>query len=838
MTRKAARKKKLKRHAARPCAPLAPRARSSWIVMSALVASTAFGGRDAGARELAAVLRASDDRRAQISTGAPRAYASSTAMPDAGDEPVRRFDIAGGALDVVLAAFTQATGIAVHLPNVDGVGAIYSPGLAGTFTIEQALHALLTGTSLSVRMTAPDSARLDFRTQTESVDVIARAPISVSPKYAAPLVDTPQSIDVIPARILAEQGVTTLRDAVRNVAGISLAAGEGGSQGDNLTIRGFTARNDMFIDGMRDFGSYYRDPFNQEEVQVLKGPSSVMFGRGSTGGVVNQASKAPHLTPALGGTVSLGTDQTRRVTVDIDQPVPALGTGAAVRLNVMGHDAQVAGRDIAENRRFGVAPSLALGLGTPTRVTVSYFHQSGNDTPDYGIPWLFAGPAPVDRANYYGFEAANVLRTSADIANARVEHDFSGALSVTNQVRYASYARDAQITEAKVAPTVTPATPLDDIVVTRHQIAVSSVESFLQNQLDATARIQTGAVQHTLVAGIELGRETSDPTRPAFTGVPGTSLLHPDEHQPFSGSSTIASRVRTTALSAGVYALDTVSLGSRLDLIGGARWDRFDASYAQSVAPTSAFRRVDTMPSWRGAIVYKPRASASIYAGYGTSFNPSAESLSLSASTADTPPESNTTSEVGAKWELPHRLSMRAATFRTNKSNAREPDPNNPLQNVLSGEQRVNGIEVEVNGHITDRWQVVSSYAFMDATLVKSAAYPAAAGAQLANVPRHSFNAWSTFDLPWRLQIGGGARYVGRRTASTTTPLDPSTGLVKALPGYWTSSAMAKRPLTARLDLQLNVDNLADAYYFDQLHPGHIVPGPGRSALLGLAFKF
>ncbi|HWF84661.1 MAG TPA: TonB-dependent receptor, partial [Vicinamibacterales bacterium] len=323
-----------------------------------------------------------------------------------------------------------------------------------------------------------------------------------------------------------------------------------------------------------------------------------------------------------------------------------------------------------------------------------------------------------------------------------------------------------------------------------------------------------------------------------FVDVPGTSLLHPDERQPFSGTSTITSRVQATALSAGVYALDTVSLGSRLDLIGGARWDRFDASYAQSVAPASAFNRVDTMPSWRGAIVYKPGTAASVYFDYGTSFNPSAESLSLSASTASTPPESNTTYEVGSKWNLPHRLSLRGAIFRTDKTNAREPDPNNPLQNVLSGEQRVNGAELEVDGHITDRWQILSSYAFMDARLVKSAAYPAAVGAQLANVPRHSFNAWSTFDLPWRLQVGGGARYVGRRTASSTVPLDPFTGLVRALPGYWTSSAMAKRPLTPRFDLQLNVENLADAYYFDQLHPGHIVPGPGRSALLGLAFTF
>jgi catecholate siderophore receptor len=837
MTRNAAGKTR-KRDTARSRGGHASRRASSWVAMGALVASTTFGARHAHARELDAVLRASDERRAQLLATAPRAHSREQAAASTRDEPVRRFDIDGGPLDVVLRAFTQATGVAVPLPAVPGAGSISSPGVSGTFTIEQALNAILSGTSLSIRTIAADRATIEFRAASTSVDVTARAPVSISPKYTAPLVDTPQSIDVIPSRILAEQGVTTLRDAVRNVAGISLAAGEGGSQGDNLTIRGFTARSDIFIDGMRDFGSYYRDPFNQEEIQVLKGPSSVTFGRGSTGGVVNQASKTPHLTSAAAGTLTLGTDLTRRVTADIDRPLPGLGDGAAFRLNVMAHDAHVAGRDVAENRRFGLAPSLALGLGTATRSTISYFHQSANDTPDYGIPWLFAGPAPVDRAAYYGFEAANVLRTNVDIANVKVEHDVSDALSVANQTRYASYTRDAQITEAKIAAGVTPATPLDAIAVTRNQIAVNSGESLLQEQFDATLRLRSGPVRHTIVAGVEAGRETSDPTRLAFTGVPDTSLLQPNEHEAFAGASTITSRVQTSALSAGAYVLDTASLGSRVDLIGGVRWDRFDASYAQSVEPASRFHRVDAMLSWRGAVVYKPLPSASVYFDYGTSFNPSAEALALSASTANTPPESNATYEIGSKWDLANRLSLRAAIFRTDKNNAREPDPNNPLQNVLSGEQRVNGVEFEASGRLTDRWHVLSSYAFMDASVIKSAAYPAAVGAQLANVPRHSFNAWSTIDLPWRLQIGGGARFVGRRTASSTAPLDPATGLVKALPGYWTISAMATRALTPRVGLQLNVENLGDTYYFDQLHPGHIVPGPGGSALLGLTFKF
>src|SRR6185295_5382828 len=210
------------------------------------------------------------------------------------------------------------------------------------------------GTSLTFTFAAPTLVRLDFRTSTESVTVTGFAPAAIgTPKFTETLRNTPQSIDVVTSEVLADQGATTLRDAVRNVAGISLAAGEGGAQGDNLTIRGFTARNDIFIDGMRDFGSYYRDPFNQEQVQVLKGPSSVAFGRGTTGGVLNQASKAPGRDDFVNGTASLGTDATLRATLDVNERVPLLGDGAAFRLNLMATNADVAGRDVAHNSRYG-----------------------------------------------------------------------------------------------------------------------------------------------------------------------------------------------------------------------------------------------------------------------------------------------------------------------------------------------------------------------------------------------------------------------------------------------------------------------------------------------------
>jgi catecholate siderophore receptor len=759
---------------------------------------------------------------------------------------VRHFDIPPGTLDAVLPAFEKTSMFHVTVPR-DSMRAIWSSGVAGLYTPQAALQKLLTGTGIGSHLTGPDQVLLEIQGMATSVDVTDTSVEISLPKFAQPLVDTPQSIDIVPQHIIQDQGATTLRDTLRNVAGISIAAGEGGAQGDNLTVRGFTARNDIFLDGMRDFGSYYRDPFDMQEVAVLQGPSSVTFGRGSTGGVVNQETKLPQSDALFAGTVELGTDQTKRITADLDRPVPFLGTGTAFRLNVMGHDSKFAGRDIAENRRYGVAPSLAFGLGTPTRLTLSYLREGSDDTPDYGIPWLFNGPAPVERRNYYGFQHGNYLKTNVDLGTVKFEHDVNSNFTFRNQARYAHYTRDVRITEAQIDSTTLDtdplATPLGQIGIIRNQIAVNSTETFLQDQADVTMKFRTGSLRHTVVTGIEGGRETSSPYRQRFNlaAVPTTNLLHPDTGQPFAGivPPSGISDAHATAISVGAYAIDTVHLLPKLDLTAGVRVDRFDATVDQSlpVTPTSPFRRVDVMPSWRGALVFKPVAGASIYFDYGTSFNPSAETLALSVATQDAAPEESRTFEVGTKWDLfARRLSLRAAAFRTDKTNARETV--NATTVVLSGSQRVSGVQIQANGYITSRWEILASYAYLDGVVTRSLVFPLSVGAQLANVPRNTFSTWNTFQLPWRFSVGGSADFVDSRTASSTTPLDPVTGLVKQVPGYWVLNAMAKYQVNEHVDVRANVYNLADKYYYDQIHPAHIVPGAARSALLGITFKF
>jgi catecholate siderophore receptor len=787
---------------------------------------------------------------------------------------VRRLEIPAGPLDAAISAYERITGVEVSFAiEATTVAGFNSPGVNGLYTEDQALKAILAGTGLSYHIDNTGKVTIGV-SASESVVVQDTSPQLSLDRYPVPLLDTPQSVSTISQATMHEEGATTLRDALRNAPGISLAAGEGGSQGDNLTLRGFTARNDIFLDGMRDFGSYYRDNFNYQEVEVLEGPSSVTFGRGSTGGVINQESKSPQSRPFVVMEGDFGTDLTRRFSADINEPIDQLGQGAAFRLNLMGNESNVAERDVTENRRFGIAPTLALGLGTPTRVTAGYFHFNENDIPDYGIPWYFNTVAPVPRHNYYGFRDGNYLRTDVDMATLKAEHDISDWLILRNKIRFANNQRDARITEPQLntatSGAITPSTPLPGISVNRNQIAVFSNESFLWDQLDATAHLKTFGVRHLAVVGTEGGRETSDPVRPTFNyvnpagqtinSVPTTNLLSPNESQSFSGTSAPSSNVHVTSTSYGLYLLDTMQFGRYWELVGGARFDRFyteekSIAYPAPVMaaggavtqgpPTITYpNRLDRKPSWRAAAVFKPTSYGSIYFDYGTSFNPSAEALSLTVGangtgTANLSPEFNRSYEVGSKWDLTNaRLSLRADLFRTTKDNAREASPTNSLVYVLAGTQRVQGAEMVVNGRLMDHWHVLSSYTYMHSEVVKSQYYPAAVGYRLANVPDNLFNLWTVYEPVHRLTIGAGGNYVDSRTASSTVPLDPTTHLIKQVPGYVVLNAMGSYSLTDNLALQVNVFNLANRNYIDEIHPAHIVPGAGTSGLFGLTFRF
>ncbi len=654
-----------------------------------------------------------------------------------------------------------------------------------------------------------------------------------SPKITTPLRETPQTINVVPRELIEDRSATTLREVLRNVPGISMQAGEGGvPEGDNFTIRGFNGRTDTFLDGARDFGVYFRDPFNYQQIEVSKGPSGTYAGRGSTGGAVNQVSKTP-LADAFGnGTVMFGTDMTKRATMDINQPLTGLAEDSAFRLNLLAHDSEVADRDVVEKSRWGFAPSLAFGLTGPTKITLSYFHLSQDEIPDRGVPFINGRPAPVDRSNFYGIKNRDYYEATVDIVSAEVKHRFNENVSLRNLTRYGYNTVDYVVSNPSgadlAAGTINPTTRARD-----------SIETMLINQTDLTTKFETGPVGHTLVSGIELSYETTENRARSNVAGPTTSLFDPDPDRVGATAPYTGARTEGDGTGVALYAIDTIALGSQWDLILGGRWDYFDVDTTSVATPGVAtdFARTDREFSWRTGLVYKPVPYGSIYAAYGTSYNPSSERLTLNANTEVVAPEKTNTYEVGTKWDiLGERLSLTGAIFRIEKTNARTNDPLGGTVQVLDGEQRVDGFEIGFAGTVMPNWKVYGGYTYLAGEVTKSND-PAQVGAEPINTPPHSFSFWTTYDTPWKLRVGAGAQYVDRRIGGNSESGFAATS-TNVAPDYLIFDAMVSYPLTEKVGLQLNVLNITDETYYDASYSGFTVPGAGRTVLLTTDVKF
>ncbi|HEY5892836.1 MAG TPA: TonB-dependent receptor [Chthoniobacterales bacterium] len=723
-----------------------------------------------------------------------------------------------------------------------------------------------------------------------------------SVKYTEPLLDIPQTINVVPEAVIQQQNATTLRDVLRNVPGISMQAGEGGGGpgGDFLSIRGFQARNDIFIDGFRDFGGYSRDPFNTEQVEVVKGPASNYTGRGSTGGSVNLSSKTPQLDPFYRANTSFGTDEFKRFTIDINQPlsfgsapapapaptpdgkaiadgksagknsvpaeaVTAHGPGIAFRLNGMWSEGETPGRTDVEFRKWGIAPSLAFGLGTDTRLILSYFHLEEDGTPDYGIPWVPANtvnpvtgaitpgqrvlppsaanePSPVDFGNFYGLKNRDFVITRTDLGTVTLEHDFTDSVSVNNSFRYGNTSRD-QVTSAPryIATATDPAVAVNAQFQSRDQ-----TDEIFGDNLAFEINLETWGIQHDIATGADYAHEKAKNHVRVQSGpaIYPTDLFNPDPSRPYFGHITrTGGYTEAESDSVGVYLFDTLKFNEHWQLSGGLRWDYYGSDYEQkTVNPTTGavtllnLSRVDRMFSYRAALTYKPVENGAIYAAFGTSFNPSAEgavSLSpISIANANLDPEENDTYEIGTKWDIfDGRLALTAALFRTDKTNARVTDPTNDTQQVLDGEQHVQGVELGVSGEIVEGWNVFAGYTYLDSEVDKSTD-PTQVGNELPQTPDQSFNLWTTYEFPFGLTVGGGAQYSGTRFNNTSSLNRRESDQ------YWLFDTMASYAITKNITVQANVYNIFDEQYIDRLGGGHFVPGAGRSATVSVNFSF
>ncbi|MDR5856721.1 TonB-dependent siderophore receptor [Caballeronia sp. LZ062] len=686
----------------------------------------------------------------------------------------------------------------------------------------------------AVKVTGQSDTARDFQPEVSSVGA----------KVPTALRDIPQAVVVVPKAVLQSQAVSSFSDALRNVPGVTLGAAEGGQIGNNINLRGFTARTDIYLDGFRDRGQYYRDTFNLESIDVLYGPSSLYFGRGSTGGVINQVSKQPDLKPRADVSVQAGTHDRYRTTVDINQPMTDT---SAFRINAFGQDLGST-RDQMKSKDYGVAPEVKFGIGTPTQVTLSALIQHNRDQPDYGIPPLNGHPAPVDTKTFYGFTDDRTIQ-DVQTLNARVEHRFNDVFTLRNQTQFSHYSTEARATNAAAVLTGPLGTstaltngnytalPLSSLYVRLQGKDRNINDHSVYNTTDFEGKFATGFLKHDMLVGVDLSHETY--SNQSFTATtPGLSsntlaivpLVDPTYTTRPSNYREVATNLaESSANGIGLYLNDTISLGEHWKWIGGVRWDRYEASIHNSINAPSYATQTNYFTSVRTGIVWQPTESQSYYVSYGTSFNPSLEALTLTNNQQNTPPEKNRSYEIGSKWDLLNGgLSVTQSLFNIEKTNARTQVSTGEY--TLDGDVRVRGYQLGVAGHITNKWQVFGGYTYMDGTVQK--ALDGTTGNTLANTPRNMLTFWSTYNVTPNWEFGGGPSYVSSRYAANNDLVQVG--------GYTRWDVMAAYH-QKRYDIQLNVINLTDKKYYDALIPsdgGRAVPGLGRTFLATLNYRF
>lgn len=746
-----------------------------------------------------------------------------------------------------------------------------------------ALGLALASTSAMAAGEAPAEAKPKADPQDaqnlDGVKVQSTVVNTTSPKFTAPLLDTPRSVTVVPQAIIQQTAATSLLDVLRQVPGITFGAGEGGNpNGDRPIIRGFDSESSVFIDGVRSSGSQSREIFDIDQVEVLKGPSSAYSGRGGVGGSINLVTKVPKADNFVRATAGVGTDNYYRGTVDWNQ---LIGADSALRVNVMGHSNDVAGRNGSDMSRWGIAPSVTFGLRSATSVTLSYYHLQSDDTPDSGIPYNnpFAATSPyvslngdgrpysVPRGTYYGWLDRDFQKQSNDVGTVLVKHDFGDGWLLRNATVYARSTNDYIWTQ----PDDSQGNFLLNGGVWRRNNNRNSSTTNITNQTDLTGEFETGSLKHSVAAGIELSSEKTqrtaylvDPAKNASDthntgsivngacsskygiGAPSnywcTSARHPTPNDPFNGliiGGQNPTRIVTDTRSA--WAFDTMTFNPQWSVNGGVRFDSFSTRSTTTTTTTGAVSKVSNDSNfwnYQLGVVYKPAANGSVYVSWGTSSNPPGVDAGdgadgIAITNQDLKPESSRNIELGTKWDvLDQRLSLTAALFRSEKSNARVASGGRGSPQINAGEQRVDGLELGFSGQLTERWNVYGGYTYLDSELVKTAPADAASqGNVFPNTPKNSFTLWSTYAIGSQWSVGGGAYYQSKVYGNTAN--------TKWVPAYTRFDAMVSYAVNRHLSLQLNVQNLTNRYYFDKAYASHYASvAAGRAGLLTANFSF
>lgn len=673
--------------------------------------------------------------------------------------------------------------------------------------------------------------------------------------------DIPQSITVVTEKLIDDRNLDTLKDTLKQTAGISFLAAEGGEE--DIRLRGFPlqATGDVFVDGIRDPAFYERDTFNYERLEVLRGSASMLFGRGSTGGAVNQVNKQPRLIDRHSVDVTVGSHGYARAVGDFNV---RMGESSAVRIGTMATEADNNGAGSSISKA-GIAAAWRTGIGERDEFQVNLYHLDNDNGMNYGMPFIRPNAnspvadttlLPVDPSTYYGM-ASDYNAGSASTLTLSHTHRFSPKSELVTKIRKGKYERDQRAGTVRFAGAtsqpdrlaVTLATLSPNSVINRGtQLKVQDMDNLFA-QSDFNGSFQLAGMKHSLQAGFDIAREEKkvySAISAAQGGVvptkPTTSFGKPNDGASINEglrSFRVGNAYESTGW--GAYLQDLIELRPSLKLLLGLRYDSLKGDYDAFGVPNNALTPVTTTSyrmkisdwSYRTGLLFQPGPQWSFHVSAATSFNTSGDAYSLSAANVDIPPEEAMNVEAGAKWDSEDgRFSVRTAIFRATKLHERNTDP---LLNIvtLSGKRHVAGFEIELAGKLTPQWETFASYSWLPVAKidVSSATGGEMQGQRPSLTPQHSGSVWTTYQLTPQWRVGGGL--------TARSGMQPIRNPGYYAKGWVTGDLMAEYKVTgAPLVFKANLSNVTNKLYADALYPGHYIPGAGRLFQLTGSYTF
>jgi catecholate siderophore receptor len=679
--------------------------------------------------------------------------------------------------------------------------------------------------------------------------------VQASGKFPEPMLNTPKTITVLSKEVLEDKNATTLKEIGRSTAGVTLGSGEGGNAfGDRFFIRGFDARNDVFIDGIRDPGVSIRENFFTEQIEILRGPASSYAGRGTAGGAINIVTKQAGDVNFKRMDTEFGTDMTKRVTLDVNQVIDPT---FSVRTGGLFQDANVAGRNYVTDDRWGTFLSTKYTPTTDLKITTNYVHTDLSGLPDFGVPYYKQGNVPVTsagipRGTWYGFLNRDFQTARQDFGTATAEYKVNEATTLSSKVR----GEHSLLNYIGTLPQNPVTTSLNPLLWTTTASAQSRYQTadVWANQNEATFKLDTGGVKHTAVAGVEYTNENVSIDRYAglaselagagFTSngaVSGVNLYSPQyTYAPFGTPSLTGNPTRYGVNTSSVYVMDTANWRDTIIVNGGIRYD----GYNMSSSTNAAYLKMNSdLVNYNVGLVYKPTSIGSIYAAYATSANPFGSELDATGTDyggvpANTAillgPERNKAAELGTKWELADRhLLVSAALFQTTKDNARETNAAGVL--TSNAAYRIQGIDIEAEGKITDRWSIFGGLVLMQSKVTQSN-IASNLGLQLANVAHQSFSMLTKYKFDGDWEVGGQAVYRSKVYGGTFAA---NTG--NELPSYWRFDAFVEKKIDKNWTMKFYAQNLTNKLYYDTLYRSavpFVAVAPGRAFYIITTAKF